>query len=343
MKRTKIVCMLILMVLMIWLPIKALAAEVGIDVIFDGRNIKMESDNTDLSWTLDGFLPGDSDESKITLNNKGSKPATVEVEISITEKDDGILDMIDMQVTNKAGEEVYNGSYTDLKTVSTTMEPGETEEFKVKTSMNVNAGNEYQNKQYVLQFKFKAIGELGTGNLILLYVDENGTILKRTTTTETVGTAYEVDEVGEPIPGYTFKRVIGETTGEYKEEDTIVTYEYESIKPETKIGRVFIQYLDENGNKIHQDDIISGEVGTNYEVSETGEEIPGYKYLGLEGEAKGNYTIEDKYVSYRYESIKPVTEEVLPKTGQFMYIYIILGAIILLAVILLIIRNKKNK
>ena len=166
--------------------------------------------------------------------------------------------------------------------------------------------------------------------------------LERKIDTDEVGQEYSYNEnqIKKEIPGYKFIEVDGDLTGKYKKEDTIIYCRYESIKK----GRLIVVCVDENNNIIKRT-VTTEEVGTEYNLGKVGEEIPGYEFLGVEGDTVGKYKIEDTMVIYRYQSIKsPIktTEVVRAKTGDQVTKYIIIAVVAVIVIILLIIIMKKK-
>ncbi|HBC84422.1 MAG TPA: hypothetical protein DCZ30_03025, partial [Clostridiales bacterium] len=304
MKKSKIIISIILIITILGIHIESLAVSFNLNVLFDGKTISMESETPDMSWNLDNFLPGNSDTSSITIHNGGKKTATVETTISIEEdkqEDNRLLEMIDLKVTNKAGEIVYTGKYTELKTIEKSLKPGESETYTAVTSLNVNAGNEYQDRQYKLKFNFKAIGTIPFGTLTIKYVDENGENIEEPTveTKKITSDKYNLPQMGKDFEGYRFDRVEGSITGEYKEEGTTVTYHYNKIK----YGKLIVKYVDEDGNVLEQSEDIK-ESGTEYILSPTGKEFAGYRFKDIEGKVAGNYSEGETIVIYNYTKIK---------------------------------------
>ena len=316
MKKSKIIISIILIITILGMYVESLAASFNLNVLFDGKNISMESETPDMSWNLENFLPGNSDTSSITIQNGGKKTATVETTISI-EEDTGLLEMIDLKVTNKAGEVVFTGKYTEFKTIEKSLKPGESETYTAVTSLNVNAGNEYQDKQYKLKFNFKAIGEIPYGTLTVKYVDENGDDLEPPTveTKKITSEKYNLPETGKNFDGYRFERVEGELTGEYKEEETTVIYHYNKIK----YGNLIVNYVDEEGTLLEQKKDTK-EVGTEYTLDTTGKNIDGYRFESVEGKVSGNYTEGDTIVTYHYKKIKygKLTERHIGEEGTIL-------------------------
>lgn len=300
MKKSKIIITLMLIIAILGIYVESLAATFNLNILFDGKNISMESETPDMSWNLDNFLPGNSDTSSITIQNGGEKAATVETTISIQE-DTGLLEMIDLKVTNKIGDIVFTGKYTEFETIEKNLKPGESETYTAVTSLNVDAGNEYQDKQYKLKFNFKAIGEIPYGTLTVKYVDENGNNLEPPTveTKKITSEKYNLPKTGKDFDGYRFERIEGEPTGEYKEEGTTVIYHYNKIK----YGNLIIKYVDEEGNILKQRQETK-ETGTKYLLESIGENIEGYKFDKVEGNVTGEYIEGDTTVIYHYKKIK---------------------------------------
>ena len=489
-RKRKILIALLLIITCVWTSMTIYAKNMAIDVKFDGRNITMTSEDPDTTWTIDNFLPGDSDTSSVTITNTGDRAVTVDTDISI-EEDDGLVEAINLKVINSSGEEVFNGSYTDFETISKNMMTGDTETYTVVTSLDVSAGNEYQGKQYKLKFSFtasayvpngtltikyvdkdtgeelepdtvetnsineryvlpprgkpipnmkydsyegtledyyqesgstviykyevikygkvtvkhivddefeedgtnkilkedsdtkevgtaysfqpesfagyefanqieggnsgvyeeeektvifhyKKVEEKETGKVIILYVDENGSVLERKIDTDEVGEGYSYaeDDIVKDIPGYKYTGYEGELTGEYKKEDTIIYCKYESIK----YGRVIVLCIDENNNVIKRT-VTTSEVGSDYNLGQVGEEIPGYEFVGVEGETSGKYKLEDTIVTYKYKSKKsePSTNVITkPRTGDNVIKYIVIGLVAVAALLIIFLIKKKK-
>lgn len=300
MRKSKIIISLLLIITILGISLESLAKSFDLSVIFDGKNIAMESETPDMTWNLDNFLPGNSDTSSITITNNGEKTATVETTINI-EENTGLLEMIDLTVTNKLGEPVYTGKYTDLKTITKSLAKGESETYTAVTSLNKDAGNEYQNKQYKLKFSFKAIGEIPYGTLTIKYVDENGENLEPPTveTKKITSEPYSLPGTGKNFDGYRFERVEGDITGEYKEEGTTVIYHYNKIK----YGKLIVKYVDEEGTVLEQSEDTK-ETGTKYSLEPTGKNFEGYRFENVEGNTSGEYSDGTTTVIYHYSKVK---------------------------------------
>lgn len=113
------------------------------------------------------------------------------------------------------------------------------------------------------------------GNLIVKYVDEDNNELSPVERTEKkVGTNYETSPL--KIKGYTLKEVIGNQTGRYTEEDTLVIYVYKRTSTSYKI-----KYLESNTNE----ELLptKTKIGfVNDKVSENATSIEGYELVSDE-------------------------------------------------------------
>jgi hypothetical protein len=218
MKNKKYIVILTILIAFI-VPLQSFAKSFDLNIKYDGKNISMESETPDTSWTLSNLLPGQSDTSSVTIKNSGVETVTLETQISI-EENNGLLDAINLTVTNKAGTEVYTGKYTDLKTLEVSLAPGATETYTVKTSMRVDAGNEYQNKQYKLRFNFVATADELVGTLTIRYVDQDGKdIIEPTIETNYITETYDyTNQTPKDFSslGYTYTgKVDGKLSGNY--------------------------------------------------------------------------------------------------------------------------------
>lgn len=160
--------------------------------------------------------------------------------------------------------------------------------------------------------------EKETGRVIVKYQDVNGEkIHDDTIIAGEVGKDYKVDK--NEIDGYELVEVVGNEEGKYTKEDQVIVYKYKRIK-----GRIIIIYEDPNGEKIRDDDVITGEVGKDYKVNRN--EIDGYEIIEVIGNEEGKYKVEDQYVRFKYKKIE---NPVIPQTGQNRILYVIMVMIII--------------
>ena len=311
-KNGKIAISMLLILVILSGIIKSLAVNFELNVKFDGKNISMESETPDMNWDLDNLLPGQSDVSSINIKNSGKKEVDLETSINI-EEDTGLLEKIELTVTNKAGDTVFTGKYKDLKKITKRLKVGETEKYTVSTKLSVDAGNEYQDKKYKLKFNFNAIGSISVGKLTIKYVDEDGNDIEPPTVeTKEITNKYDLPTVGKDIDGYKFVKVEGPTSGEYKEEGTTVIYHYKKIT----YNKLTVKYVsDTEDGKILKQIQETKETGTEYKY--TPEQFEGYEYTGIvDGEPEGIFGKEDKEIIFHYKKIEEI------KTGKVIIIYI---------------------
>ena len=133
------------------------------------------------------------------------------------------------------------------------------------------------------------------GKLIVKHVDTEGKeLLETIETIKLVGTKYETNK--ETIKGYAFESVTGLENGEYIKGDITVTYVYH------KTGKLIINYVDTEGNKLLDSIETEEKVGTEYKTSK--KDIEGYDFVNVTGLEEGTYDVEDTIVTYVYEKQK---------------------------------------
>ncbi|MBC1288846.1 MucBP domain-containing protein [Listeria welshimeri] len=128
-----------------------------------------------------------------------------------------------------------------------------------------NATGEFTTKTQVVTYIYaKTVTPVEQGTVTVNYQDEQGNSLAPTETLKgDVGETYTT--VQKVITGYDFKEVQGNKTGEFTKESQVVTYIY--TQTPVPAANLTIEYLDENGNQIHEPKIISGNVGDPYDVT----------------------------------------------------------------------------
>ncbi|MBC1611353.1 MucBP domain-containing protein [Listeria welshimeri] len=134
-----------------------------------------------------------------------------------------------------------------------------------------NTTGEFTTKAQVVTYIYaKTPTPVEQGTVTVNYQDEQGNSLAPTETLKgDVGTTYAT--VQKDITGYDFKEVQGNKTGEFTKESQVVTYIY--TQTPVPAANLTIEYLDENGNQIHEPKIISGNVGDPYDVTGDTDEL----------------------------------------------------------------------
>ena len=166
------------------------------------------------------------------------------------------------------------------------------------------------------------------------YITENGEILApEETITGKVFDPYQTEAL--EFYGYSLIAVPENQTGEMTEGPITVTYTYE-LNP----AEVIVRFVDQDGNTLAEEQVISGLVFDAYETK--AENINGYALSVTPDNAKGTMTEDPITVTYVYEA---VPEPEIPYTGDsgiYGYISIAGAAVALIGVVLLVVRKKKS-
>ncbi|WP_349550562.1 MucBP domain-containing protein [Leuconostoc pseudomesenteroides] len=138
------------------------------------------------------------------------------------------------------------------------------------------------------------------------YVDVRGNnISDNVVLTGNIGDNYTTEQKN--IAGYTFKAVEGNESGTYTDAEQTVTYVY--TKDPVKGGNVTAKYVDEQGNSLSDNVILSGNVGDQYTTEQ--KDIAGYTFKAVEGNESGTYTDAEQTVTYVYtkDPVKPIAPQ----------------------------------
>ncbi|MBC6141507.1 MucBP domain-containing protein [Listeria welshimeri] len=185
------------------------------------------------------------------------------------------------------------------KTYKTVQKDVEGYDFK---EVQGNTTGEFTTKAQVVNYIYaKTVTPVEQGTVTVNYRDEQGNSVAPTETLKgDVGETYTT--IQKDVEGYDFKEVQGNTTGEFTKESQVVTYIYTQIP--VPAANLTIEYLDENGNQIHEPKIISGNVGDPYDVTGDTDElqIEGYTLdtTKLPANATGVLSNEPIQVIYVY-------------------------------------------
>lgn len=112
-----------------------------------------------------------------------------------------------------------------------------------------------------------------------------------------MGDAYETK--AEAIAGYELVEVPDNHTGTFTNIPQDVVYIYNKLPD--KIGQVVVTYLNEDGEMLAEEMILTGPVGTTYTAKE--EQFDGYKLKEIKGKPTGDFLEVEQMVSYIYEKI----------------------------------------
>lgn len=154
---------LVFFAIIICLSNKIYAANLSVNVNCDGKKIEMTSETPEMTWTIENLLPGGSDETILTFHNTGKKFVNISF-IPKIENGKDVADILDVKIikltsdTVKKEEEFYNGKYSGLVNMGLGLESGKSQSYKIITSLPIETGNEFQNKECVIKFHIKASG-----------------------------------------------------------------------------------------------------------------------------------------------------------------------------------------
>lgn len=162
-KILKISLILIIFAIAIFLANESYAANLSVNVNFDGKQIEMTSETPNMSWSIDNLLPGETEETILTINNIGTRQANIKFIANIEEGEE-LSDILNIKIIKLAGEvqkqdeEFFIGKYSKLMNIELDLQEGKTQAFKIITSLPKETGNEYQNKECKIKLSFIASG-----------------------------------------------------------------------------------------------------------------------------------------------------------------------------------------
>lgn len=136
--------------------ISSLAATFNLNASFDGQTMSLTSD--DLAVNALNILPGETDISKINIENKGKEKIKLYMSAKLVD-DQTLAEILDVTVTDSKNNELYKGKYDETKKFEIDLDKTEKETLTIKTEMPATAGNEYQGKEANVKFVFQADGE----------------------------------------------------------------------------------------------------------------------------------------------------------------------------------------
>ncbi|MBU5895170.1 MucBP domain-containing protein, partial [Vibrio cholerae O1] len=69
----------------------------------------------------------------------------------------------------------------------------------------------------------------------------------------------------------------------------------------TPAGNVIVSYVDESGNKLSDDVVLTGNIGENYNSEQ--KTIDGYTFKEVQGNPTGSFTDQEQVVTYVYSKV----------------------------------------
>ena len=179
-KRIALKLMFISIILTIFLQGKhVLAANLGVNIEFDGKKIEMLSETPEMEWNIDKLFQGEASEATLVINSVGSKEVKADIQLEI-ENNKELEEHITLKITNsKTGEMVYDGKYSEFKQTSTKIPSKQTNIFKVVIGLPTEIENSVKGENIKIKFKLVAKGEKKTSNSTN-QITENATELSET-------------------------------------------------------------------------------------------------------------------------------------------------------------------
>lgn len=150
------------------------------------------------------------------------------------------------------------------------------------------------------------------GQVIVKYKDSNGdTLSKDIILKGNIGDSYAAEQ--KSFEGYTFKNVIGNTSGSFTEAPQTVTFIFE--KNPIPTSTVTVSYQDTDGNKLSDDIILTGAIGDSYTANK--KTFEGYTFDTVQGSITGTYLNEAQTVVFIYKK-EPVLGNITLKQSGFI-------------------------
>lgn len=185
------------------------------------------------------------------------------------------------------------------------------------TEVPENAGGTYTDEDQVVKYIYKQNPKAGA-DVTINYVDEDGNAIPSAssqTISGNVGDSYDAttDVYKLTIDGYTLdeSKLPTNAKGTLSDQAQTITYVY--TKNPVKAADVTIKYVDEDGNKVSDDVVKSGNVGDAYTTEQKA--IEGYTFKEVQGNTAGQFTDQAQTVTYVYtkNEIPNITGTVLVK------------------------------
>ncbi|NSN24330.1 MucBP domain-containing protein, partial [Enterococcus faecalis] len=134
------------------------------------------------------------------------------------------------------------------------------------------------------------------GQVIVKYKDSNGdTLSKDIILKGNIGDSYAAEQ--KSFEGYTFKNVIGNTSGSFTEAPQTVTFIFE--KSPIPTSTVTASYQDTDGNKLSDDITLTGAIGDSYTADK--KIFEGYTFKNVIGNISGKFEETPQTVTFIFE------------------------------------------
>lgn len=139
------------------------------------------------------------------------------------------------------------------------------------------------------------------GQVILVFRDEDGKSIKDDVILSgKLQTTFKIDVP--QIAEYEFLKSDSELEGTFSMGTQAITLTYKN-KNITK-GSVSVNFVDEEGNKLKDEKIYSGRLGSDYKINSS--DISGYELINTLGTTEGKYSETSQKLQFIYRKIKPL-------------------------------------
>lgn len=154
------------------------AENYNVDINCNGKTIKMTSNTPNMTWNITNLLPGETEETILTIANVGKKKVDASFKATIEHGTD-VANILNIKIiklanndTQKEDEKVFEGKYSELKSVSLSLENNKKQSYKIITYLPKETGNEFQEKECIVKFDFRATGLQDTQPPKEIVIDE---------------------------------------------------------------------------------------------------------------------------------------------------------------------------
>ncbi len=158
-KYIKIIVSILALILIQMLNIKVYAANLNLNIDFNGKEIEMASETPEMKWELKNIAPGKSNSTTIIINSIGNKEVKAEFATEITDGKE-YEEYLNMKITNsKNNETIYEGKYKEFTKVAEKISAKETKSYNVIVTLPEGTENKFANTGCTIKFNFTAKGE----------------------------------------------------------------------------------------------------------------------------------------------------------------------------------------
>jgi hypothetical protein len=132
----------------------------GIQV--NGGNLGIEVSPTQALFSATNMAPGWQGSANLEVSNAGQEPFSYSLSAVLNSGDQTLLNVLMLQLQDKNGNTLYNGSMSNLQSLQLgTLNPGTNVGYTFTVLFSNSAGNQYQDKTGSVNFVFTAVSSSG--------------------------------------------------------------------------------------------------------------------------------------------------------------------------------------